>query len=316
MLALTPYVIENLLQLTGPIAVPEYGETVTAQNVIDRIHYHQEGPGAAAEGIPSPDGHSSTRKRFTELLFEHFFARVRVLAPTETAAFARVLWNALHSHDIQVYFNNSQAEQLLTRYQLASTIQAPNGDSLFVVDANVAANKANNFMTYTLDDQVSLAANGTATHTTTLSYTWPDTPASEANNLYGTTNIYTDYLRLYVPPGSTLLVQSGWQPEGSSQAFGRDVWAGLMTLPFGQSQTVTLRWSTPRAATHDAAGWHYQLLVQRQAGITWNVNYRLSLPSCAHSVSDAAGLHLSAGGVASTNLALGQDTTFAVDYAC
>jgi hypothetical protein len=315
-LALTPYVIEDLLQLTGPIAVPEYGETVTAQNLIDRIHYHQEGPGAASEGIPSPDGHSSTRKRFTELLFEHFFTRVRALAPTDAAAFARVLWNAVRSHDIQIYFNNAQAEQLLAHYQLASTIQAPAGDSLFVVDANVAANKANNFMTYTLDDTVTLAANGTATHTTTLTYSWPDTPASEQNNLYGTTYIYSDYLRLYVPPGSTLLAQSGWQPEGTSQAFGRDVWAGLMTLPFGQTQTVSLRWSTPQAAAHDASSWHYRFFVQRQAGITWNMRLQVALPSCAHNVSHAVGLTLAAGAVASARTAIGQDTTFALDYAC
>src|SRR5205085_5831196 len=81
-IAITPALIEHALVITGPIAVPEYQETVTAQNLIARIHYHQLGGKAAGEGsdrIASPDGHSSLRKRFTELLAEHFLARVHQL---------------------------------------------------------------------------------------------------------------------------------------------------------------------------------------------------------------------------------------------
>ncbi len=314
--AITPYVIQDALEITGPIYVPGYNETITAQNLIDRIHYHQEGPGAAPDGIPSPDGHSSVQKRFTEILFEQFVARLKALPPADLAKLAKVAWSRLRSHDIQVYFNDPQAEKMLAQYQLASTIRDPQGDSLFIVDANIAANKANNFITYTLHDDVSLDAAGTATHTTTLTYSWPDTPASEHNNIYGESTIYRGYLRIYVPPGSTLQSQSGWQPVGTSQAFGRDDWIGIFTLPFGQTRTISLRWVTPKAALKQGSGWQYTYLIQRQAGITWTLSYRLALPACVRSVGRTTGLHVSGSRAATANQPIQDDTTFALDYTC
>jgi hypothetical protein len=44
-IAITPLLIQHALTITGPIAVPEYHETVTAQNLLDRIQYYQVGPG-------------------------------------------------------------------------------------------------------------------------------------------------------------------------------------------------------------------------------------------------------------------------------
>src|ERR1700693_1218797 len=60
-IAITPALIAHALAITGPIAVPEYQETVTAQNIIARIHFHQLGGKAAGQGssiISSPGGHS------------------------------------------------------------------------------------------------------------------------------------------------------------------------------------------------------------------------------------------------------------------
>ena len=59
-IAFTPALIQQALAITGPISVPEYQETVTAQNLVSLIHFHQLGGRAAGEGssyIPSPDGH-------------------------------------------------------------------------------------------------------------------------------------------------------------------------------------------------------------------------------------------------------------------
>ena len=74
-IAITPALIEHALAITGPIAVPEYQETVTAQNLIARIHFHQLGGSAAAEGsdlIPSPDGHSSLAQAFYRVIGRAF----------------------------------------------------------------------------------------------------------------------------------------------------------------------------------------------------------------------------------------------------
>ncbi|HYU75576.1 MAG TPA: DUF4012 domain-containing protein, partial [Ktedonobacteraceae bacterium] len=282
-IAITPWFIENALKITGPIYVPEYQETVTAQNIVDRIHFHQLQEALKAGDVPSPDGHSSLRKRFTEILFEHFFERMHQIAPTAMPQFVSLLYASLQTKDIQIYINAQAGEKVLQHYQVASVIQTPASDSLFVVDANVQSNKANNFMTYTLQDQVTIDTTGNAIHHTTLTYNWPYSQDNLEND-YGHVEKYVDYVRLYIPPGSTLLAQAGWNSQSTSTAFHRDVLAGVFTLPYGQTGKISLTWEVHGAATHDASGWHYRYLIQRQAGITWHLSLPITLPACTHSV--------------------------------
>lgn len=314
-IAITPWLLEGLLKITGPINMqPQYNETVTAQNLVDLIHYHQLGNHHGSDLIPSPDGHSSLRKRFTSYLGDHLIARVRQLtsSPAAMSSLFKLLTNSLHAKDIQIYLNSSSAERILQHYQLASTIQAPSGDSFFVVDANVSPNKANDFIKYTMHDQVTINTSGNAVHHTTLSYAW--TLQGQHQN-YGLST-YTDYVHVYVPTGSTLQSQNGWQPQGVSQAFRRDVWTGYFTLQFGQTQVIQLDWTTPKAAKLDAQGWHYQDLIQKQAGDTWALNLQVTLPSCAANSHTSGGLITKAGQPAQFSGPLSEDKNFGIDYRC
>lgn len=313
-IAITPWFIQNALKITGPIYVSEYNETITTQNVVNRIHYHQLNEELKGGDVPSPDGHSSLRKRFTELLFEHFFARVRALASKATPQFMSLFRNALYTKDIQLYLNPDQAEEVLQHFQLASAIQAPAGDSLLVVDANVQGNKANNFITYALHDQVTIDGSGNALHHTTLTYNWPYSVDSLKNNYGGDPKKYTDYIRIYVPPGSVLQAQDGWVPRGSFQAFGREVWAGSFYLYFGRSGTITLTWMVHGAAVKDSNGWHYSYSIQRQAGITWHLNLQMTLPSCAHITDKLGNVTLSSNGTLDRYLST--DSNIELDYTC
>ena len=115
-IAITPWLIQNLLKITGPISVPEYQETVTATNLIDLIHFHQLGGKAAGEGSDtthSPDGQSSLRKHFMALLAGSLLGRVRQLASTNLSTLLKLATDSLHTKDIQVYFNDSAAEAFL-----------------------------------------------------------------------------------------------------------------------------------------------------------------------------------------------------------
>lgn len=310
-IAVTPAFIQHVLAITGPISVPEYHRTVTQQNLIDLIHYYQLGPGRQGGDIPSPDGHSSLRKHFTELLAEHFLARVRQISSSALPKFLPLLIQSLHSKDIQIYLNSSVAENLFQSYHLDASIQSPRGDSLFVVDANFSPNKANRLITDTLSDQVTIDVNGDAIHHTTLHYAWVTPPDS-----YDGSSVYRDYVRIYAPPGSTLRMQEGWQPRGTSQAFGREVWAGYFTLTYGHTSTITLEWVVPGAAVKDAKGWHYQYLIQRQAGARWTLHMQITLPSCAAIKNKSGGLLSSSKQVTTLTQSLTEDMTEDVDYTC
>jgi hypothetical protein len=315
-IAITPWLIEGALKITGPIYVPEYHETITAQNLVDRIHFHQLKEEWKGGDVPSPDGHSSLRKRFTEVLFEHFFARVRQIWPTAEVQFVSLLRNSLSTKDLQIYFNSSAVEGLLQNFHLDSDIQAaPAGDGFIVVDANISGGKPNNFIHYTLQDRVTLDSSGNATHSTTLTYTWP-VSANQFQNGFGHQAMYNDYARVYVPPGSTLVAQNGWVPKETSEAFGRKVWAGFFVLPYGQTKTISLTWAVPNAAARDATGWHYHYLIQRQAGIVWNLNLQVMLPSCARVVGSQGDLTTNGSPGEKLNRYLLTDLNVGVDYVC
>jgi Protein of unknown function (DUF4012) len=290
-IAITPALIQHALAITGPIDVPEYHETVTPQNLIALIHFHQLGGPAAGQGssfIPSPDGHSSERKRFTELLAEHFLARVQQLPSAALPKFLNVLADSLRTKDLQVYFNNSAAERVLQLIHVDDAIQAPSGDHLFIVDANVSPSKANSFIVNTVRDQVTVDEQGNATHHTSIAYNW-----TLAGNNYGGSPIYRDYIRVYLPLGSTISEQSGWQYFGKSTAYGNQVLTGFFTLVFGQTRIISLVWTSHGTAQRGVDGWQYHYLLQKQAGIQRKLSIQVTLPSCAATTSSSGGLVLS-----------------------
>ena len=275
-IAFTPVLIQNALAITGPIYIPEYQETITPENLVARIHFHQLGPaGEGPDTVASPDGHSSLRKRFSELLAEHFLERIHQLPSSSLPKLLQTLMNSVRTKDLQLYFNNSAAEAMLHIAHVDDSIASPTtGDSLMVVDANVSPNKANSFIRNTMSDVVTIDAQGNAIHHTTLTYAWTIDGIDYGNALY------RDYVRIYVPPGAMLQQQTGLSSQNVSDAFGRKVWAGFLYLSYSQTKSITLNWTVPHAATKDAQGaWHYQDEIQRQAGILWTANVQVTLPT-------------------------------------
>ena len=309
--AITPAFIQQALALTGPIKVSEYGEVVTAQNLIDRIHYHQLGGDVASKSsshIP-PNG-TSQRKQFISLLADHFLARVHELPPAIFPRFLQLVINSIRAKDVQIYLNSSAAEQYLAQNHLDDAIQKSTGDSFMVVDANVSPNKANNMIVNTLNDQVFIDQQGDVTHHTTLTYAW-----ATNNNPYGTT-LYRDYVRIYTPESSSLLTQDGWQFQGKSFAFGHQVWAGLFTLVYGQTGSITLTWTVHNAVKHDVNGWHYLYMLQRQATARWILHLRIKLPSCSVLTNAKEGPLSYSKQMAMLSRPLNEDLNVGVDYAC
>ena len=300
-IAITPTLMEHALAITGPIEVPELHETVTAGNLLDRIHYYELGPGSK---------HGSTSSTFTELLAQDFLTRVHQLPSSVSLKLLQLVGSSLRTKDLQIYFNASPAENLLQLNHVDAAIQTSLGDNFLVVDANIAADNANQFITSTLDDRVTIDGSGNATHHATIRYAW-----LKNGDVYGS-SLYRDYVRIYVPPGSSLQEQQGWQPLGTSQAFGREVWAGSFTLAYGQTDTITLTWTEKGIAKKDAAGWHYQYLIQRQAGTQWMLNVQVTLPSCVVRTQTSGGLISHNGQITTLTRSLTGDMNLGVDYSC
>jgi len=319
-LAITPWLIQNALRITGPVDVPEFKDTVTADNLIDEIHKYQLSSLAPGpDDVIDPTTGTSLRKRFTGLLFQHFLQKVKDQTGKDMGPFAKLLLDALHTKDLQVYANDTGLERVLSHYHFDSTVEAPAaGDSLMLVDANVVASKINYFLQYSLSERVTLDPTGTATHTTTLTYFWPPDPSTLVRSFpAGYPPLYVAYLRIYVPPGAQLLSQTGWMGTATSTAFGREVWGGSVLMHIGDHHAVVLTWKEPNAATKAGDRWHYPSLLQRQAGKTFALDYSITLPTCGKLVGTPPSGFTSPNPQAVTLARqFTADASFAIDYSC
>ena len=203
----TPFLIEHVLQIIGPIHVPGYNDTITAQNLEDRLHYYQQDNAGIAKQVAYQPGDTSTsdRKRFTGYLARLIMDQVRHAPPDELLAIGQEVLHDLKTKDLQVYFSDPQAENLLTQYSDAAQLdRSTTQDGFYVVQANVSASKASQYVKAIMHDTVTLDAAGGATHLLQLRLVY-----NQIGPVYGY-DTYRDYVRVYVPPNSRLLSGNGF----------------------------------------------------------------------------------------------------------
>jgi hypothetical protein len=270
---MTPLPIEHILAITGPIYIPDYNETITAQNLEDRIHFYQQNPaGIAKEKVISASDTSITaRKRFTSLVGKILQAKVRSLPMKQLELVIKQVLADMRSKDIEIYLTNPAAEALLTQYGMDSAMyRSASGpdDTWMVVQANISVSKATQYVHTTERDDVQLNADGSATHHLTMTLWY-----NKQGDVYGP-SLYTDYIRVYARAGSHLFsasgFNSGWPTNFVSDEPGLTMWGGLLKMQPFQTRTITLTWTTPNvvvAPKSAVAGQSpYTLLVQRQSG--------------------------------------------------
>lgn len=283
--AITPAFIAQLLKLTGPVAVPGYPVTVTSQNLVQTIHHYQFQTNA--QGVPSSDGISSTRKHFTAVLGETVFARLRTLPAGQYSALLKLAQANLKSKDLQIYLGDQGAQTLLTHLQFANALPgaAASNDLLALVDNNVGGNKADLYVTQTATDDVTVRPDGSAQHTLTLAYKYHPT-----GNVFGSSS-FADEVQIFVPHGSTLSSSSGLsRMDTPTNATGYTMYGGLMNLTPNSTRTVVLRWTTPALSSKG-----YHLVIDRQAGSLYTFAITIHLPPSVSGVRVSALLALSAG---------------------
>ncbi len=203
----TPLFIEHILQAIGSIQIPKYNETITAQNLEDRLHYYQlDNAGIRkTEIIEHVSDPTQARKLFTSDVARVLMDRLRHATPAELTSLGLQVLSDLRTRDLQVYVTNPQVESLLEQYGYAGEIDRSNAhDGLYIVQANVSASKASQYVQTKLSDTVKLDAAGGATHTLEM-----DLIYNQIGPVYGL-DTYRDYVRIYMPESARLLSGSGF----------------------------------------------------------------------------------------------------------
>ncbi len=203
----TPVLIEHVLVATGPISIPAYKQTITAQNLEGLLHYYQlDNTGIRQEELVEHVYDSqAARKLFTQRVTQALISSVTHLPITKMLALANQIFFSMKTKDLQIYVTNPQLTSLISKYgSTASLDRSTTHDGLFIVQSNLSASKASQYVTTTLQDTVTLDKQGGATHQLhmTLDY-------QKKGDVYGL-DTYRDYIRIYVPVKSQLLAGNGF----------------------------------------------------------------------------------------------------------
>jgi hypothetical protein len=203
----TPALIEQVLHVTGPITIPAYKETISEQNLEDRLHYYQlNNTGIRQEEIiEHVDDPQVARKLFTQRVTSTLISTVTHLPISKLLSMANEMLHSMKSKDLQIYVTNPQLESLIAKYGSAASLdRSTSHDGLFIVQSNLSASKASQYVTTAIQDTITLDAQGGAIHhlQMTLDY-------QQKGDVFGF-DTYYDYVRVYVPVNSQLLAGNGF----------------------------------------------------------------------------------------------------------
>ncbi|MBO0795811.1 MAG: DUF4012 domain-containing protein, partial [Ktedonobacteraceae bacterium] len=206
-IAFTPTFISHILKVTGPIKVGNgYNETITAQNLEERLHFYQQDSSAINKQRQiSGDTSNQARKEFTSLVGKLLMDKVRSLPTKKLTDIFKNAAKDLESHDLQVYFTDPTAEKWLVDHGYNGAIDPFTKHDGFVVNqANISISKASTMVHTTEHDDIVLDSQGGAQHNLTITLDYKQT-----GNVYGF-NTYADYLRIYAPARSQFQFGNGF----------------------------------------------------------------------------------------------------------
>jgi hypothetical protein len=292
----TSKLIEQLLEVVGPIEMPEYNRTITAQNFETETQQVVEIEYDRAENKP---------KQFIGDLAPQLLEKVLASSGEQAQRVLQVIRQSLVNKDIVLFFADSTAQSVVQRLGWAGATAQTSGDYLSIIHTNVAGGKTDAVIDNAYDLRSAVNDAGVIVNTLTIART--HNGVHGANQFTGVQN--NDYIRIYVPRGSKLISATGFSaparelfdpvpPEyptdldlltyetGKSKDHnsgtdvyvenGATVFGNWLQLPAGESKSVVVTYQLPMTSSPDAT---HTLLIQKQSGATnESLTYALSMP--------------------------------------
>lgn len=201
---LTPSVIEDLLRLTGPIALPEYGVSIDAENFMEVVQEEVE--------VKYDKELNQPKKILSDMapvLLERLF---QMKSAASMAQVIDGLSKGLSQRQILLYSRNSEVQELLDAAGWSGRLLRTDGDYASVVHANLNGYKTDGVIEESIEHKAAIQADGSVLDTIriTRKHKGGNTPYEWWNK------VNSDYMRVYVPRGSQLLSAKGHTYELSA----------------------------------------------------------------------------------------------------
>ncbi len=218
----SPLLIEHLLKpdVLGPLTLPCYNDTITADNLEDKLHYYQLGAGVAKQAACAKDPNTTLRKQFSAALSEQLQTHLRTAPPDRQGKAIASIIADVKDKEAEIYLNDPTAEAFLTKSGADNAmVRDPHDDTTMVVQTNIGGNKGSIYVTTQLQEHITITSNGDAQHTLTLTLSYNpgnhDVYGFQLNPGAPQVTTYRDYLRVYVPKSARLVKGMGFDQTQS-----------------------------------------------------------------------------------------------------
>lgn len=195
-IALTPKAVERLLDVFGPLPMPEYGITLTSKNLIERLQYEAE---------INYDKELNKPKQILSDLAPKIIDRIANASLEEWQKIISGLAQGLEEKDIMIYSLDADLQNFFVNQGWGGDILETDKDYLAVVHSNINGFKTDKVMEEEINLDSEIQNDGTIINTLTI--TRKHSGGGEQYDYWNRVN--ADYLRVYVPSGSKLLAASG-----------------------------------------------------------------------------------------------------------
>ncbi len=268
-IAVDTQTLVNLLDVLGPIGVPGYGNFST--EIIPECNCPQvvyelesfadvEGPIVWSENtgeIVLAPANYDNRKKIIGPLMNSILSNTLGQSKEKIPALFEAGLVSLTEKHVLFYMKDENAQKATEAFGIAGRITDYEGDYLHINDANLGGRKSNMYVKQEVQQDVSIAKDGTVEKTLTITYKNPEKQDGWLNS------VLPNWMRVYVPEGSQLISFEGVEEqEKPYEDLGKTVFAGFFKLrPQGVSK-VTLKYKLPFKADSK----EFKLYIQKQPG--------------------------------------------------
>ena len=253
--ALDTEFVRSILEVSGPIKTKKTKEVWSAEKNklgIPDVIYKLE---LYAEKI---NRDSSDRKGFMGELMDVLIDTVMSSKPDKMKDYLEAFIDTANRKHILFYFHNSFAQKLVEKYNYAGRIKDYNGDYFHLNNSNFGGLKGNLYVKQKVVQDIQIDSEGKVTKNVDVTLTNP----VKADGWL--VSIYLNWMRLYVPKGSTLVSKKVFKDFTSGEELNKDVYRGFGPTYPKNSSTSNFTYQLPFKIK---PGEKYKMLIQKQPGV-------------------------------------------------
>ena len=272
--------MEALLRVVGPVRLWEEDVEVTGDNVTGLVLKKTR----KSQVVPG-----ESRKAFAAATAEAVLQKVLATDSDHLGSLLEVLGKLANGRHLLVFAKEEKLQKVVEEIGWGGEIKSYDGDYLMLVDSSVHHTKGNLILEQEVAWTIELGSDGSARHHVAVHDVLPVEKWERRDPglafAIGLRRRYGSFLRLLVPPDSTLI---GTTVNGSASDAEMEHFAARRS--FGthfhlfpdESATVTYEYISPRTVTAGASENEYRLFIQKQGGVPGiPVNLQILLPEGA-----------------------------------